>query len=221
MNWIPKFLNKQTCKNPQQPEELKKQDFTGVIQTVAEETILAMAYWLIGLVKQTMQNQATSQQAVEETIPSSTTAAEELLPKVSTLIEQLYERSQAMIALENRLGAVENLLVEKTAPEPPVEASIQSVSNLESRLASVESLLKTLDAQTGKGEQIDQNLAMLESRMTNLEKLLSRYSVVPRVVDQNAQAIAALQQRITILESSRNGGHINSPDSVLVMTDRQ
>jgi DNA repair ATPase RecN len=222
MSWITKLFNKEKAKNPQQSDEPRRQDFTGVMQAVAEETILAAAYWLIGLVNQSLANKPAPQTSheVEESPKSPTNSLEELLPKVAVLIEQLSERSQAMVALETRLGVVENSLEQEVVSGQPVEASIAAIVAVENRLTNVESLIEQFDSLMKKVEQTNQTMTTLENRVTYLEQVLGRYSIVPKFIEQHSRAIAALQQQIASLQVSQTGHSKNGAANTLVGSDR-
>lgn len=208
MSWFTKLFNKEKSKDIQQrSDEFRKQDFTGVMQTVVEETILASAYWLIGLVNSSLENKAAAQTQVEETSTAKpNTTLEELVPKMVTLIEQFSDRSQLVTALEDRIRAIEVLMRENQALEQSRQITAESLTDLESRLSKIEAIAKDFESQELLA-QPSQNTAMLETRIAHLEKLLSRYSIVPKLIEQDRQTIAALQYRLSILEVPQNNNH--------------
>ncbi|MBW4420379.1 MAG: hypothetical protein KME13_14285 [Myxacorys californica WJT36-NPBG1] len=203
------FFNRGKPKDTQQGSDApKKQEFTGVMQAVVEETIMATAYWLIGLVNSSLENKAASSAQVEEQIiEKPMTATEELVPKVIGLIEQLHDRTQSIITLENRLCTVETSLKEDAALGQSAQAPNELISNLEKRFVEVKQLAKDLEGLTEALQQSNQTTTALENRIAHLEKLLSEYSVVPKLLKQNCQTIATLQQRLLLLEVSQGKNH--------------
>lgn len=202
MTWFAKFFNKEKLNDAQQrPSEFKRQDFTGVMQAVVEETIMASAYWLIRLVNTSLENKATPQVQDEEKVAAKPpTALEELVPKVIALIEQFNDRSQIITTLESRIHIAEKALKEHSALEQSKQVSVESFAALASRLEEIEVLVKEFEATPEISDRSNQSVVALEARIAYLEKLLSRYSVVPKLTEQNCHAIAALQHRLTTIE---------------------
>jgi tetrahydromethanopterin S-methyltransferase subunit G len=210
MAWFTKFFNKEKFKDVQQrPSEPKRQDFTGVMQAVVEETIMASAHWLIGLVNTSLENKAASQvQDEEKVVVKPTTGLEELVPKVVALIEQFNDRSQIITTLESRIHVTEMALREKSALEQSEQVSVESFNALASRLDTIEALVKDSEVTQEASDRSNQNTAALEDRIAHLEKLLNRYSVVPKLIEQNRHAIVALQHHLTPTEfPSNNNKH--------------
>ncbi|MBW4542601.1 MAG: hypothetical protein KME43_26240 [Myxacorys chilensis ATA2-1-KO14] len=203
------FFNREKPKDTQQGLDApKKQEFTGVMQAVVEETIMATAYWLIRLVNSSLENKAASPaQVEEEIIDKPMTAIEELVPKVIGLIEQLHDRTQSMIALENRVCTVETSLKENATLEQSTQVSNELITSLENRLIEVQELANDVKSLTGEIEQSSQITTTLENRIARLEKLLSEYSVIPKLLKQNCQTIATFQQRLLLLEVSQGKNH--------------
>ncbi len=204
MTWFTDFFNKEKLNDTQQrTREFKRQDFTGVMQAVVEETIMASAYWLIGLVNTSLANKATPQapQDEEKAVAKPTTALEELVPKVVALIEQFTDRNQIITTLESRIHTVETVLTENSALEQSKQVSAaESFAILTSRLSEIEVFVKEFEATPEPSDRQNQNAEALEARIAYLEELLSRYSVVPKLIEQNRHAIAALQRRLTPIE---------------------
>ncbi|XHX81098.1 MAG: hypothetical protein RBJ76_14520 [Stenomitos frigidus ULC029] len=209
MTWFAKFFNKEKLNDTQQsPKEFKRQDFTGVMQAVVEETIMTSAYWLIGLVNTRLEHKAMPLVQDEEKVAAKpTTALEELVPKVVTLIEQFNDRSQSITTLESRIHTAETALKEHSALKQAKQVSVESFAALTSRLSEIEVLVKEFEATPETSDRSNQSTAALEARIVHLEKLLSRYSVVPKLLEQNRHAIATLQHRLTTMEMPSNNNH--------------
>lgn len=209
MAWFTKFFGKENLRgNQHRSDPSNRQDFTGVMQAVVEETIMATAYWLIGLVNTSLENKAVAQtQAEEKTVAEPAIAVEELVPKVVTLIEQFSDRTSSVAALESRVFAVEALIKEGAASElQSKQMTGELLASLESRLVKLEKLTKDLENLQEMSHRSEQDLA-LETRIAHLEKLLSRYSIIPKLLDQNRQAIAILQNRFSLLEFPQGENH--------------
>lgn len=208
MAWFTKFFNKENKPTQQRPSESKRQDFTGVMQAVVEETIMASAYWLIGLVNASLENKAVTEVQNEEKVAAKpTTALEELVPKVVALLEQFNDRSQTITTLEARIHSAEMVLRENSALEQSKQLSVESIAVLENRLSAIETLVKEFEATQETSDRSNQSTTALEARIAHLEKLLSRYSVVPKLIEQNRHAIVALQHHLTTTKFSQTNNH--------------
>lgn len=209
MAWFTKFLNKEKLNNTQQrPQEFKRQDFTGVMQAVVEETIMASAYWLIGLVNTRLENKAAAQVQDEGKVAAQPpTALEELVPKVVALMEQFNDRTQIITTLESRLQTTETALRENSAREQSQQLSVEAIAALEDRLSAIEASVKEFEATPEVSDPSSQSTAALEARIAHLEKLLSRYSVIPKLIEQNRHAINALQHCLTAIDLPLSDNH--------------
>ncbi|MBD0267541.1 MAG: hypothetical protein ICV77_04525, partial [Cyanobacteria bacterium Co-bin8] len=129
-------------------------------QVVVEETIMAVAKWLVNLVSRTLETQAAVKPEPEP--PSSAPApsgegsahfagngqastVDQLLAKFSCLIEQSCDRTQSIALLENRLEGIEAALRTNQDWEQCVQSLSQAVIKLDSRLSEVEQALAQTD----------------------------------------------------------------------------
>jgi hypothetical protein len=227
--WLTSLFNKGGAKAPQQPMgRSTKQDFTSVMQTVVEETILATAYWLIRFVNKTLETRAIAQsqpsppveekreqessggKTKDDTSQNNKTKVdlEELLLKivrVGSSIEQLHGRDQAMLTLESRIGALETSLNKENLEQTVNNIAKQFVADdLEPRFSSAEKLTEQVgDLLLEKVVSAVENTTRLENRVSYLEQWLSKYSAIAKVLQQQDQTIKVLQDRLARLESSR------------------
>ncbi len=200
MNWLLKLFNQEKSRDFQPLPDAQQQDFTGVLHMVIEETIMAIAQWLIVFTKQLLERKKVSEQIVEPPavhdsapVAEQSTSAEELTANVTVLIEQLCDRTSSLLALEQRISSVERVV-----KQPQDASSSVSVEDLSQE---VESLIQQL-------QQSNQRNSNLEHRIINLEKLLAKYSVIPKSVERQHHAIADLQSRINELEAPyQNNNH--------------
>ncbi|KAM3101802.1 hypothetical protein ACKFKF_05930 [Phormidesmis sp. 146-12] len=203
MNWLLKVFGQGRVKSSQPIADEKKQDLMNVLHVVVEETIMAGAQGLIGLIKRMLDDrvraseqktseqktseQKTSEQVVDPPINDSLTTVEELTSKVTVLIEQLYQWSSS--TLESQPFSVESVSQEGQK----VEADDRSISAQE--------MSQKIDSLTQQLLQATQKVNTLEDRISHLEKLLAKYSAVPKYVEQHHRAIASLQIQINNLET--------------------
>jgi prefoldin subunit 5 len=227
--WLTSLFNKGGAKAPQQSVgRSTKQDFTSVMQTVVEETILATAYWLIRFVNKTLETRAIAQtqspNKVEEKRdlenPSGKTKddtsqndktkvdLEELLLKivgVGTSIEQLHGRDQSMLTLESRIHEIETSLEQHKIEQTVNNIAKQFIADdLEPRFSRAEKLTEQVgDLLLGKIGFAVENTTRLENRISYLEQCLRKYSAIAKVLQQQDQTIKVLQYRLAQLESSQ------------------
>ena len=151
-----------------------------MVQLIAEEVIMGVAQWLIGVVNHSLQPKAAPQEKVkEESVVNGSAATEQVLLKLSTLVERLYERDQAIIALEARISAfeksIEKSLENDDASEQHMESSIESITTLEGHLAHLENRLSYVEALT---QQVDS----LTEKLTHVEELKQRVDSLTEVL---------------------------------------
>jgi hypothetical protein len=221
MAWLHQLFKRNTCQEQSastSPEATtapspKAPGSTTVMQLVTEETIMAVAQWLVNLVNHHIQ--AKPEVPVDSSPTpggSSTTLMEELLSKFGKLIEQLSEREQRLIPLEKRLQQVEATLVKKAELEHQFQESMQLIDRLNQRLVRVEDLagrvnISEIDMLTETTEQLTQQvdqssstIAQLTTRMIQLEAGLKQNDSLNEKVNQIQQSMAVLEHRMGHLE---------------------
>jgi vacuolar-type H+-ATPase subunit I/STV1 len=134
-------------------------------QVVVEETIMAVAKWLISLVNRTLETKATApkpeptppanpaegQVASGDTPPvesEQASAIDQLLAKFSGLLEEACDRTQAIALLESRLQELESIQQSTPDWQESIQTLNQAVVKLDSRLSQVEKLLQQVDLVT-------------------------------------------------------------------------
>lgn len=227
MAWLQQFLNRNnTCREqaasvpPEAatPNPPKIPGSTTVMQLVAEETIMAVAQWLVNLVNHHIQAKPTDPIEPTPTAPEgtstamdSTTVMEELLSKFGKLVEQSYEREQKLIPLENRLQQVEAALTRKGELKQLQECA-RILDHLNQRLVRVEDLagrvnVNEMDILAETTEQLTQHIdqsnsaiALLDIRMFQLEAGIKQTDFFVEKLNQVHESMAVLEHRMSHLE---------------------
>ncbi|MDX2229858.1 MAG: hypothetical protein NW220_09485 [Leptolyngbyaceae cyanobacterium bins.349] len=224
MAWL-KFLNRNigqeqptsapsdtsTAATPNAP----KQPATTVMQVVAEETIMAVAQWLVNLVNHTIQPQpVTPTEPTPESVTPPQTTTEALLSKFSTLIEQLSDRDQKLFPLDQRLQKVEAAFTREEVLERQLREAMQLIDRLSQRLIRVEDLagrvnVFEVDGLIEQNQQFAQRLhqsndaiALFDLRLMQLESQLHPHHSLSEKVIQLQQSMTLLDQRVDRLENS-------------------
>lgn len=213
MGWLPTFLNKNKPQKLQQSlNNSEKGNSTTVMQILVEETIMAVAQWLITFVNQTMQPKQAAQIKEEASTVNSTVSLEELLLRFGSLVEQLYEREQGITPLHNRISAIEASLKESSSFEQHIQVSSQAIAALEKRLMQIENQLMRIDMNSVEislqktthleqhAEEFTQSIVALMNRLTDVEGIIQRVDFLIEDNDQTNQNIGALEQRINYIE---------------------
>lgn len=184
-------------------------------QVVVEETIMAVAKWLVNLVNRTLEAKPTPPKPEPEpptsTAPSSSaavnpgsnahptengqvSAVDQLLAKFSCLIEESCDRTQAIALLENRLQGIESALQASRAYEESIQILSQAVVKLDSRLSHVEQVLEQVDLeQVAEAITVSsENKARLQTwvqtsseQMTSLNNRLESVETTVEVVQEH------------------------------------
>jgi DNA repair exonuclease SbcCD ATPase subunit len=176
-------------------------------QVVVEETIMAVAKWLVNLVNRTLESKATAPRSEPETpTPSAaapagdgsataaaagaaqTQAVDQLLAKFSCLIEQSCDRAQSIALIESRLQEIETAL-HSPAWEEPIQILSQAVVKLDSRLAKVEQMLGKVD---------------LDAFEATLAEATENEAQIQQWADTTNAQLTALNARLTAVESTVN-----------------
>ncbi|MBD1914781.1 MULTISPECIES: hypothetical protein [Cyanophyceae] len=168
MSWLSRLLIRKkapscqpTAASPVSPSPPPE----SMAQVVVEETIMAVAKWLVSLVNRTMETQASSpkpeppppanpaegQVVSDDTPPVETeqaSAVDQLLAKFSGLIEEACDRTQAIALLEGRLQELESTLQATPDWQDSIQLLNQAVVKLDSRLSQVENILQQVDLGT-------------------------------------------------------------------------
>ncbi|KAM3096234.1 hypothetical protein ACKFKG_11280 [Phormidesmis sp. 146-35] len=212
MNWLLRVFSQGKVKSSQPIADEKKQDLMNVLHVVVEETIMAGAQGLIGLIKRMLDDrvraseqktseQKTSEQVVDPPLNDSLTTVEELTSKVTVLIEQLYQWSSSTL---------------ESQPFNSVQSVSQEGQKVEAddRSISAQEMSQKIDSLTQQLLQATQKVNTLEDRISHLEKLLAKYSAIPKYVEQHHRAIASLQIQINNLET-----HLQADDHSDVQTN--
>lgn len=215
MAWLHQFFNrKSNCQeqstsaspetasaNPQKPP-----GSTTVMQLVAEETIMAVAQWLVSLVNHHIQ--AKPEIPVDSppsSEGSSTTVMEELLSKFGKLIEQLYEREQRLIPLENRLRQVEVAFTQKGELEHQLHESMQLINGMNQRLIRVEDIagrvnINEIDLLADTIEQLTHQIAQSNSAIDHLDNQMIQLKVGLKQNDSLSEKLNQIDQTTAVLE---------------------
>lgn len=205
MSWFQKIFNTEKAKISQNlTNESTRKSFSLMLQSIVEEAIAAVVYWLVGLMKQGLESEQTpTPQAAppENSVAKPTGELEELLPKVSSLIEQLYQRSQAMIALESRIGTMEKVWEEDSKSPPQIDQSNPVIRVLEERIVNIEKPLENIDILADEVGNFHQSMARLESRIVNVERLSKTVTLLTRQLSQVNQTVTALDNRMAKVEN--------------------
>lgn len=209
---IPSAPCAESTPNPPQPPS------TTVMQVVAEETIMAVAQWLVNLVNHTMQAKSVAptepmpepvEKPPTETQPTMT---EELLTKFGQLIEQLSDREQKIVPLEQRLQQVETAFAKEDEVARQLRDTMQYIDRLSQRLIRVEDLagrvnVYEIDGLSEQNEQFNQRLsesndaiALVDLRLLQLESQLHQQDALGDRMIQLLEHMAILRHRVDRLE---------------------
>ncbi|PSB15716.1 hypothetical protein C7B61_06160 [filamentous cyanobacterium CCP1] len=215
MGWLSGFFNRNKSQNLQQPaNHLDAKNSTTVMQVLVEETIMAVAQWLITFANRSFQLKQNAQDAkVEKAAENHQTAPlEELLSKFGTLVERLYERDQEFSPLYHRLNEIEATLKQNRDLEQYVQSPNQEIITLEERLMQVENQIQGVNVvaienslQKGinleqRAEEFSQSIAVLENRLAHLENISSQLDSLVEKLDQKNQHLQTLENRVQHLE---------------------
>ena len=168
MSWLSQLLSRkkvQSCQPTATPPVSPSPPAESITQLVVEETIMAVAKWLVSLVNRTLETKATSPKpeptpsansaegevASANTPPVETDQAsvtDQLLTKFSGLIEEACDRTQAIALLESRLQELESIQQSTPDWQESIQILNQAVVKLDSRLSQVEKMLKQVDLVT-------------------------------------------------------------------------
>ncbi|GAB4365171.1 MAG: hypothetical protein Kow00121_01520 [Elainellaceae cyanobacterium] len=219
MSWLPGFFSRKKSQSPQPVNNAEATNSTTVMQILAEETIMAVAQWLVTFVNRSFQHKQNAQNAPVYEEPGTGNQAaplEELLSKFSILIEQLHEREQGVTPLQNRINEIEASLKKNGNLEQYTQNSNQVITALEERLMQVENQIQRVDIPAietsfQKGIDLEQYLeqrtgesneliAGLGQRLTSVENVSEQVNVLVENLDQAHQTIEILESRIDHLE---------------------
>lgn len=214
MGWLPGFLNRNKSQSPS-TNTSEVANSTTVVQILVEETIMAVAQWLIAFVNRSFQHKQNAQntQVHEESTASSQAAPlEELLSKFGTLIEQLHERDQGVTPLQNRINEIEASLKQND----DLRHYIQALAAIEERLIQVERQIQKVDATAietsiqksiyleqyleQRTEASNQAIAGLEQNLLDLASRSGQIDILIKNLNQAYQTIEILESRISHLE---------------------
>lgn len=217
MRWISGFFS------PKKPQPCQQQDNSPteqnsdttqnpntMLQVVVEETVMAVAKWLVTLINRSLEVKAVAPVAPVAETPTAvadvaqsnpdisytaasnssidsdvyqTNTVEELLAKFSCLIQQSHDRIQSTTTLENRIRAIETFLRRDYKLEQQVKELSQSFANLENRLAQVEDLVERVDA-------------------VSTEEFLKMEQHLEQQIKTETQPIGTFERRLSLIESS-------------------
>jgi hypothetical protein len=235
MRWISGFFSpkksepcQQQVNSPIDQNSNATQNPNTGVQVVVEETVMAVAKWLVILINRNLEakvvapvapvsdapataaNAAQSNPentgcAADSTPPSDsdgyqTNTVEELLAKFSCLIQQSHDRIQSTTTLENRIRVIETFLKRDYKLEQQVEALSQSFVNLENRLAQVENLVERVDA-------------------ISTEEFLKMEQHLEQQVKAEIQPIDTFERRLSLIESSIESENLTLNQIVKVEQD--
>lgn len=223
MVWLYRFFNRNTCQEqtPPDPTETatapppKPPAAATVMQVVAEETIMAVAQWLVTLVNRQIQPkpEAPSPDPSATAESHTTPQIEELLAKFGQLIEQLYDREQRTHPLESRLQMLEAALNQRGHLEHRLQESMQVIDCLNQRLAKIEDLadqvhpdeigllMQTTEQLTQQIEQSNNAIVLFSTRMVQLETATQQDDVLIDKMNHLHQRMAVVEQRMQHLEN--------------------
>ncbi|MBD3885784.1 hypothetical protein IFO70_29150 [Phormidium tenue FACHB-886] len=213
MGWLPSFFNRNKPQNSQQPltDSVEKNPAT-VMEILVEETIMAVAQWLVTFVNRSMQSKQVAQTTEEAPTVDPAVLPEELLLKFSGLVEQLYEREQGMMPLYNRISEIEASLKQNSSFEQHMQISSQNIAALEDRLLQMENQIGRIDIATIEtslqkiahleqhAEESVHSTAALMHRLTDVEDIGKQFDSLIERIDEANQNIRTLEQRINHLE---------------------
>ncbi|MBD1868797.1 hypothetical protein H6F95_16065 [Cyanobacteria bacterium FACHB-471] len=234
MRWISGFLNpkkSQPCQPPiNSPADQSSdtvQNPNTMLQVVVEETVMAVAKWLVTLVNRSLEAKAvapvapvaeaptTAATVAQSNSDASYTAAsnpssdsdvdqtrtvEELLVKFSCLIQQSHDRIQSTTTLENRIRAIETYLRRDYKLEQQVKELSESFANLENRLAQVESFVERVDG-------------------ISTEEFLKMEQRLEQQIETGTQPIGTFENRLSLIESSIESENLTLNQMVKVEQD--
>lgn len=207
MSWLSQLLIRKKAQNcqptattpvsPSPPPE-------SMAQVVVEETIMAVAKWLISLVNRTMETQASSPkskptppanpaegQAASANAPpvetAQASAVDQLLAKFSGLIEEACDRTQAIALLESRLQKLESTRQGTPDWQDSVQLLNQAVVKLDGRLSQVEKILQQVDLGT-----ISETLAISLENESHLQQW----------AETSTQQMAEFSDRLNTIETT-------------------
>ena len=214
MHWLQGLFNKTRLETPQTASIPEEQSSTTVQQVIVEETVMAVAQWLITLLNRSMKSKPTPESQLEENLPTDRiTPMEDLLSKFGNLIEQLHERDQGTIALQNRLAVLEASLQQKSNLEQQVKELNQLVVGLDSRLTHIEAFAESIDVNAieallsnntsleQQAKETRQLIANLNSRLTQTESLIEPVNLLVNQKEQDNRTLITLKERIIQLEA--------------------
>ncbi|MBD2109640.1 hypothetical protein [Nodosilinea sp. FACHB-13] len=169
MSWLSRLLIRKkvpicqpTAASPVSPSPPPE----SMAQVVVEETIMAVAKWLISLANRTFETQATSPKPeppppadpAEEQVASAeappleetnqASVVDQLLAKFSVLIEEACDRTQSIALLESRLQELESARQGTPDWQDSIQLLNQAVVKLDGRLSQVEKILQQVDLGT-------------------------------------------------------------------------
>jgi ATP-dependent Lon protease len=234
MRWISGFFNpkksepcQQQVNSPVDQNSNATQNPNTMLQVVVEETVMAVAKWLVTLINRSLEakvvapvapvaetsttvgdvaqsNPDTGYTAASNSSSDSdvyqTDTVEELLAKFSCLIQQSHDRIQSTTTLENRIRAIESFLKRDYSLEQQVKELSQSIVNLENRLAQVETLVERVDAiSTEDFFKIEQHLE--------------------QKIKAETQPISTFERRLSLIESSIESESLTLNQTIKVEQD--
>lgn len=207
MSWLSQLLSRkkvQSCQPTATPPVSPSPPPESITQVVVEETIMAVAKWLVSLVNRTLEtpaaspqpepkpstNPAEGQAASVDTPPVETdqaSAVDQLLTKFSGLLEEACDRTQAIALLENRLQELESILQGTPDWQESIQTLNRAVVKLDSRLSQVEKTLQQVDLVT-----------LSETSATALEN----ESHLQQRAEASTQQIAVFNARLNTIETA-------------------
>lgn len=205
MSWLSQLLSRkkvQSCQPTATPPASPSPPPESMTQVVVEETIMAVAKWLISLVNRTLETQTSPKpehppaanpaegQAANVDTPVETdqaSAVDQLLAKFSGLLEDACDRTQAIALLEGRLQELESTLRSTPDWQNSIQTLNQAVVKLDSRLSQIEKTLQQVDLGT-----------MSETLATSLEN----ESHLQQWVQASTQQIAEFSVRLNTIETA-------------------
>ena len=224
MGWLP--FNKKKSQDQSSSNQAELQTSTTVVQILVEETVMAVAQWLITFINRSIVNRpiqpSKSNQQPEPSepkseVPNPIVPVEELLAKFGVLVEQLSQREQGIAPLQNRIGELEKFLKQSGSfqhnVEQQMQASNQNVAGLADRLMQVEQQMQRVDAiestlqkncDLEERAEIDRsnrlNITSLDERLTDLERGTQRMDSLGEELQQANETVRMLEARISHLE---------------------
>ncbi|MBD0270200.1 MAG: hypothetical protein ICV77_18130, partial [Cyanobacteria bacterium Co-bin8] len=163
MSWLARFLSRPKMQDCQPTTPPPSNQPPAMTQVVVEETIMAVAKWLVNLVNRTLETKSapspepppssaaaappnpTAPNYAEQSGPGEGSTVDQLLTKFSGLIEQSCDRTQQIALLESRLQALEAASSANQNWEESIQILSQAVVKLNSRLSQVERALEQVD----------------------------------------------------------------------------